>query len=517
MIFIRMLLLNIFFSLCICTKPNIVFILTDDQDVMLDGADHQPKIAKLLAEQGLTLKNQFAATPVCCPSRSSYLSGKHIHNIPMTNNSIAGNCSGPHWNQGPEKFTVGVQLQALGYNTAFFGKYLNQYGSDKAGGVAHVPPGWNTWLGLRGNSQYYNYVLSNNGEAEPHGDSYEEDYLTDLLKNRTLKFLDSVKKDSPFFAMVSTPAAHGPHIPAPQYAYTYTNSSFANAPRTPNFGMNSQDKHWFVQTQGEVWLKNSEKRTKFIDWEHVRRLEALLSVDDLVEAVVMKLKSMDVLDNTYIFYSSDHGYHLGQFSLMKDKRFPYEHDIRVPGYVRGPGIPKGHKSDVVVLNIDMLPTFIDIAGGEIPDYVDGKSVLGELTDDKFSAAANRTFLVEYHGEGGKSGPNVCKDQFVPGMACFIEATEPRAPYFDGHKPICSCQDSRNNTYSCARSLTPKEDILYCEFVDDLDFKEYYDVREDKWQRKNQFSQLDDSEKSRLQMSLERLKRCKGSSCHSFQM
>ena len=118
-------------------QANILFVLTDDQDVYMDGADHQPKIRRLLAEQGLTLKNQFVSTPVCCPSRSGMLTGRYIHNIPMTNNSISGNCAGKAWAAGPERQSIGVLMQALGYLTFYGGKYLNTYGLPAAGGVAH--------------------------------------------------------------------------------------------------------------------------------------------------------------------------------------------------------------------------------------------------------------------------------------------------------------------------------------------------------------------------------------------
>ena len=85
-------------------KPNILFVLTDDQDILLGSSDYQPKIKKLLVDEGIKINNQFVSTPVCCPSRGSFLTGLHIHNIPMTNNSLPGNCSGEAWNNGA--FTV---------------------------------------------------------------------------------------------------------------------------------------------------------------------------------------------------------------------------------------------------------------------------------------------------------------------------------------------------------------------------------------------------------------------------
>ncbi|KXJ04436.1 N-acetylglucosamine-6-sulfatase, partial [Exaiptasia diaphana] len=105
----------------------------------------------------------FVASPLCCPSRSSILTGKYVHNHRAINNSVNGNCSSSSWQQGPEKMSVGTYLKQLNYTTFFAGKYLNQYGKKEAGGPQHVPPGWDNWYGLVGNSRYYNYTLSVNG------------------------------------------------------------------------------------------------------------------------------------------------------------------------------------------------------------------------------------------------------------------------------------------------------------------------------------------------------------------
>merc|ERR1712110_995918 len=103
-----------------------------------------PKTKSLLGDAGMTFKNMFVSTPVCCPSRSSILTGKYIHNHRATNNSIAGNCSSVAWQQGPEKEAFPVYLKKSGYNTFFAGKYLNQYGRYGIG-ASHIPPGWDDW------------------------------------------------------------------------------------------------------------------------------------------------------------------------------------------------------------------------------------------------------------------------------------------------------------------------------------------------------------------------------------
>lgn len=515
-------------------QPNVLFVLTDDQDIYMDGAKHQPKIQKLLAEEGVTLVNQFVSTPVCCPSRGGMLTGRYIHNVPMTNNSIEGNCSGPAWNAGPEKQSAGVLMQRKGYMTAFAGKYLNRYGMPAAGGVSHVPPGWDEWLGLVGNSVYYNYTLSNNGVAEHHGDDYATDYLTDLLGNRTRAFLrhrwaPQAVGGRPFFAMVSTPACHGPHEPAPQYAHAFTNSSFAAAVRTPNFGAATTPpgvgahKHWLIEAEARQWHADARRREAFVDWEHVRRLETLLSVDDLVEALVLELDSLKALASTFIFYTTDHGYHLGQFGLLKDKRMPYEFDIRVPGYVRGPGLPKNVTSAAIALSIDLLPTFLDVAGhpqhhhAGAPTIVDSPVLDGQsllpLLKAGAKAPASRSFLVEYHGESAPApSSGVCKDAWGPGLACWQEGTEKLAPGPFAGGALCSCQDSTNNTYACVRTLDAASDSIYCEFADTVHTIEYYDLRVDPWQMRNAASELPEAQREQLASRLEQLRGCAGESC-----
>ena len=118
---------------------------------------------------------------MCCPSRSSILTGKYVHNHHAIDSSIAGGCSSLGWQAGPEKHSVSTYLKDLGYTTYYSGKYLNRYGDSSVGGPAHVPPGWDEWLGLLGNAAYYDYTLSANGKPEKHGDTYSTDYLTDVL------------------------------------------------------------------------------------------------------------------------------------------------------------------------------------------------------------------------------------------------------------------------------------------------------------------------------------------------
>ena len=191
-----------------------------------------PKTMKLIVNNGMTFKNGFVSSPVCCVSRASILSGRYVHNHHTTNNSISGNCSSPFWQETIEPTCFAPIVQSQKYNTFYAGKYLNQYGSKKAGGTEHIPIGWTQWKGLVGNSKYYNYNISDNGKDLHYGTDYATDYYTDLIKNQSLEFLDNYGGNSSYSLMMimGTPAAHAKFTPAPQY-----NITNETALRTPNF------------------------------------------------------------------------------------------------------------------------------------------------------------------------------------------------------------------------------------------------------------------------------------------
>jgi N-acetylglucosamine-6-sulfatase len=140
-------------------QPHLVVILTDDQDLTLGSMQAMPKLQKLVVDQGVTFEQAFIATPICCPSRASYISGRYQHNHRCLQNSVHAGCNSAEWRNTTEKDSVAPHVQAQGYTTFYAGKYLNAYGALDAGGLAHVPPGWDSWLGLQGNSRYYNYSV----------------------------------------------------------------------------------------------------------------------------------------------------------------------------------------------------------------------------------------------------------------------------------------------------------------------------------------------------------------------
>ncbi|KAM6903019.1 glucosamine (N-acetyl)-6-sulfatase (Sanfilippo disease IIID), b [Xenentodon cancila] len=476
---------------------NIILVLADDQDVQLGGMTPMKKTKELIGAAGATFVNAFTVTPLCCPSRSSILTGRYPHNHAVRNNSLSGNCSSLLWQNGPEAEAFPVYLSKQEYQTFFAGKYLNQYGKKEVGDVGHVPPGWYQWNALVGNSQYYNYTLSVNGKPEEHGGSYEHDYLTDLILNRSLHFLDDRSPQHPFFMMLSPPAPHSPWTAAPQYQEEFNN---VHAPRGGSFDKPGKDKHWLLR-QPVNPMPNSS--ITFLDNAFRKRWQTLLSVDDMVALLVKKLDSMKELDNTYIFYTSDNGYHTGQFSLPIDKRQLYEFDIRIPLLVRGPGIDPNQTLQAPVLNIDLAPTILDISGVNLSTVnVDGQSFLSQMAPSLRNGTTRSLFLVEYNGEGYPEKDPACP-KLGPGLSeCF---------------PDCVCEDAYNNTYACVRTLDGKQNLQYCEFADSEFFVEVYNLTSDPHQLQNIVKTVDPSVLQTMNQQLIKLQSCVGKSCRDVQL
>ena len=196
-------------------RPNIIFILTDDQDSTLGSLDYMPKLNALLTQNGITFSNFFVTYSLCCPSRASILRGQYPHNTQVVGNEPPLGGFLKFHQLGLENSTIATWLHDEGYRTGLLGKYVNGYPSRS--NQAYVPPGWDEWYSSTRGDAYseYNYQLNENGKLVPYG-KLPEDYLTDVLGRKAMDFIQRAPSfGQPFFVFLATFAPHQPATPAP--------------------------------------------------------------------------------------------------------------------------------------------------------------------------------------------------------------------------------------------------------------------------------------------------------------
>jgi N-acetylglucosamine-6-sulfatase len=348
-------------------QPNFVFILTDD--MRKDDLQYMLNTLDLVGSQGMTFENAFVSNSLCCPSRATIMRGQYAHNT-----GVWGNSDGPDsgWqgykNHGNERDNIATHLHNAGYRTGLFGKYFNTYD------LSAVPLGWDDWFATESGGGVFNFYVNDNGTKKYFPKS-NTNYVTDVLSRETQSFIgDSVRAGKPFFAYVAPKPPHEPAVPAPRHAQAFDGKK---APRLGSFNEGDvSDKPPSIRSLPLL----SQSQIAQIDTLHEKRLESLQSVDELVGAVVDKLQTEGVLDNTYVVFTSDNGFHHGEHRIKSGKEKPYEESIRVPLLVRGPLVvppPVGQprlSTDKLALNTDFFPTFTDLAGVTTPGYVDGRSL-----------------------------------------------------------------------------------------------------------------------------------------------
>ncbi|MEU7002469.1 sulfatase [Nonomuraea sp. NPDC046570] len=366
-------------------RPNIVFILADD----LESGTLQnfPNITNELVRQGASFDRFFVTNSWCCPSRSSILRSQYVHSHGvLTNTAPEGGFSRFH-KTDLERSTLGTWMQGAGYRTALMGKYLNHY-PDKAAPATYVPPGWNEWaVPVRRLYEEYDYTLNENGTLVPYGTA-PQDYLEDVLARKAVDFVGAAD-DAPFFLYLAPIAPHNPANSAPRHAQAFAG---AEAPRTDSFNQEYFDDE-------PEWLRErpliGPAGIARIDERYRARMRAMLGVDDMVGSLVAALRASGKLDNTYIFFASDNGFHLGTHRLPQGKTTPFEEAIKVPLVVRGPGVAPGSAIESMASTVDVAPTFAELGGATMPAFVEGRSLLPLLRGER-PARWRRNALIEFY-------------------------------------------------------------------------------------------------------------------------
>ncbi|TVY81869.1 Arylsulfatase [Lachnellula suecica] len=364
------LLVGLSLALVAAKKPNIVFIITDDQDLHLQSLDYMPLVQKYLTDKGTFYKRHYCTVALCCPSRVNLWTGKAAHNTNVTDVMPPYGGYPKFVDRGYNDDYLPVWLQNAGYNTYYTGKLFNShtifnYDNPVAGGFTG-----SDFLLDPFTYQYYNAVLSRNGRKPV---SYAGQYSPDVIAEKAFGFLEEAMADEkPFFIAIAPIAPHSEvstgNFSQPQYAPRHADLfTDYKVPRTKNF---NPDK-----PSGANWIAKLPQLNETViayNDEFARcRLRALQSVDEMVEGVVQRLADNGILDNTYVFYTSDNGFHISQHRMHPGKTCGYETDINIPLIVRGPGVGVGKVLDAVTSHTDLAPTIMKIAGEELREDFDG--------------------------------------------------------------------------------------------------------------------------------------------------
>jgi N-acetylglucosamine-6-sulfatase len=428
-------------------RPNFVVVMTDDLDEL--DMEQLGGIRSIMNANGVTFENAFVTYALCCPSRASFFRGQYPHNHGITSDDAT--LGAPRFHQlGRDQSTIATWLKSAGYKTKYLGKYLNGYSG------SYVPPGWDEWSAFV-NCACDNVVYENGQNVQLVGNS------TDAFADKASDFIRrSSANPDPFFVMVGTRAPHRPPEVADRHLGSF---SSAQLPKPPNFDeADVSDK--------PAWVRSYPRLTQArIDAEqslYRQRLRSMLPVEDLLRQVITTLEQTGELNNTYIIFTSDNGFHQGQHRLVAgDKKTPYEEDIGVPLMVRGPGVPAGAVRQQLVINNDLAPTIAELAGASTPAFVDGSSFAPLL---------------------GSSPPSSWRTAFLQ------EGWKPQSP------PVPTNKGVRTQSH------------MYVEY--DTGERELYDLSADPYQLQSKPRAGNEQLYSTLESRLNALRACSGEGCRS---
>jgi arylsulfatase A-like enzyme len=379
-------------------RPNIIFILVDDLrwdalSCMGHPVAKTPNIDRI-AKEGVLFRNFFVSIPLCSPSRSSFLTGQYVHTTGVVNN-------GDHSALSHQLVTFPKLLHDAGYATAYVGKW--HMGTDDS-----PRPGFDRWVSFKGQGAYEKPNINMDGKA-----SKVEGYMTDILNGHALDFVKQEHKQ-PFVLYLAHKAVHGPFTPAERHKNLYAD---AKLPLTPNHQDTLEGKPALTREVPEAQSADATPKKKRVvkkaakqngaptGHENAMRqqLRALAAIDEGVGQLLKALEESKQLDNTMVIFTSDNGFFWGEHGLG-DKRWAYEESIRDPLLVRYPKlIQAGTTRDQMVLNIDIAPTLLDLAGAPVPKSVQGRSLLPLFKDAK--TPWRSSILSEYFQEGQNRTPD----------------------------------------------------------------------------------------------------------------
>ncbi|MGI8906923.1 MAG: sulfatase family protein [Candidatus Sumerlaeaceae bacterium] len=394
------------------SKPNVLFVLTDDQRWDALGVVQRemgergrfpwletPNMDRLAAG-GVRFRNAFVTSPLCAPSRAVFMTGRYNHVNGVANNHT--------FFPGGDN-TLQSQLHDAGYITGHFGKW-------HMGGQRGKRPGFDYSASFIGQGKYWNCPFEINGET-----TQTQGWVDDVSTSFTIAWIRE-QKDKPFFAMVGYKAPHGPHDPPERAKNRFPDAEARPVPNLHTRAIFRVDEQTTVP----------RKRAGGANLPHFRSLSA---VDDSLGELLAALDDLGLTDNTVVVFAGDNGYYHGEHGIG-DKRSLYEESLRIPFLVRYPnGFPKGKTNDSMVLNMDLAPTLLELAGAGIPKQMQGKSLLPLLTGK--NVEWRNSFLAEYFEEKGfPTTPNVVA----------VRTADAKLIQYPGHDEWTELFDLRRDPY-----------------------------------------------------------------------
>jgi arylsulfatase A-like enzyme len=357
-------------------SKNIVLIVMDD--MRSDLLEYMPRTERIIRGDGTEFVNAYVTTPSCCPSRASILTGEYA-----SSHGVINNLSAALFNDFQ---ALPVWLDDAGYETGFYGKYLNTYDG------SFVPPGWDDWHAfearwLRRNGGYFDFRLNNNGSHR----FYEKGYSTDVLRKQAVRFIERQTSDAPFFVAFFPRAPHGPSQPAPRHQ----NLPVRLPPKPPSYNeADLSDKPASIR-QAALWSAAAQAQADAVFRDEIRTLRA---VDEAIKAMYDATVALGKHNETVFIFTSDNGKLWGEHRHI-GKFIPYEEAIRVPLLISNTSI--GRRSRDLALNIDIAPTILDFAELPIPASVQGESLRDGSHRDHFFIEQFEVGMHNYTGVHGK--------------------------------------------------------------------------------------------------------------------
>lgn len=507
--------------------PSILVIQTDD--MRADDLLAMPKTRAFVQARGMSFDNYIAGgTPLCCPNRSSALTGQYPHNHGVLTNSGPTGGHGAFKRRGNENRTIAVALKAVGYRTAYIGKYLNQYPA--AGGNRQVPPGWDQWHALlmnfscdecgggQGDGYYYNYKLNQNRKIRAYGDK-KQDYSTNVFTREAQQVIAKTPPTTPLFLWVNPMAPHGPPVPGPGDKKRRVNQSYKSAAyNRPGLGK-------------DRWIKRLPKMKRelrgYVNRRNVERRQTLLAVDDMVAKLVPAMPP-----GSWVFFVSDNGYMLGEFRIAIGKVVPYKPSVEVPLLVVGPGVAPGSSTASLASSIDLAPTWAAIAGATMPGTVDGINLLPVLRGG--TATPRESVLLSWGGSrSGSASADLDGDVLPASLLTSDPKPSPAAATVDAERK--KKQPKKKPKKSPKKNPKKKKrpdddpvrpdkslyvpipyyalrgaDFLYIEWQDG--HREYYSHASQPNELNNEYAGLSPARQVALASRIQVLKTCAGATC-----